>query len=124
MGNLLFDELNSQNFKTFAAKYYTNKRCLSMDEFYSDLAAFKYVVRLLRRYRQSGKLQEKLILNHIILIYNVFEIHAATRMLFHKIDEDLWPALKTFIVFLNYLQPNTYQDINIDLNIANKLKEI
>ena len=67
---------------------------------------------------------EKLILNHIILIYNVFEIHAATRMLFHKIDEDLWPALKTFIVFLNYLQPNTYQDINIDLNIANKLKEI
>ena len=54
----------------------------------------------------------------------MFEIHAATRMLFHKIDEDLWPALKTFIVFLNYLQPNTYQDINIDLNIANKLKEI
>lgn len=120
----LFDELTSQNFELFAAKYYTNKRCLTMDEFYSDLATFKYIVRLLRRYRDSGKLQEKLILNHIILIYNVFEIHAATRMLFHRVDEDLWPALKTFLIYLNYLQRGTYQNINIDLGIATKLKEI
>jgi hypothetical protein len=65
-----------------------------------------------------------LLLNHIIIVYNVFEIHAATRMLFHRVDEDLWPALKTFLIFLNYLQRNTYQDINIDLGIAAKLKEI
>ena len=120
----LFDELTSQNFELFAAKYYTNRRCLSMDEFYGDLAKFKYIIRLLRRYKNTGKIQEKLILNHIILIYNVFEIHAATRMLFFRVDKDLWPALKTFMVFLNYIQRNTYQDINIDLNIANKLKEI
>jgi len=120
----LFDELTSQNFELFAAKYYTNKRCLTMDEFYSDLSTFKYIVRLLRRYRDSGKLQEKLLLNHIILIYNVFEIHAATRMLFFRVDENLWPALKTFMIYLNYLQKNTYQDINIDLGIAAKLKKI
>jgi len=120
----LFDDLNNENFELFAAKYYTNPTCLSPDEFYQDLAKFKYIVRLLRRYRDTGKIQTRLLLNHIIIVYNVFEIHAATRMLFHRVDEDLWPVLKTFLIFLNYLQKNTYQDINIDLGIAAKLKEI
>jgi hypothetical protein len=120
----LFDELDNDNFEIFAAKYYRNPTCLSAQEFYDDLAKFKYIVRLLRRYRETGKIQTRLLLNHIIIVYNVFEIHAATRMLFHRVDEDLWPALKTFLIFLNYLQRNTYQDINIDLGIAAKLKEI
>jgi|SRR5210317_445610 hypothetical protein len=120
----LFDELNNENFELFASKYYRNPTCLSAQEFYDDLAKFKYIVRLLRRYRESGKIQIRLLLNHIIIIYNVFEIHAATRMLFHRVDEDLWPALKTFLIYLNYLQRGTYQNINIDLGIATKLKEI
>ena len=120
----LFDELDNDNFEIFAAKYYRNPTCLSAQEFYDDLAKFKYIVRLLRRYRETGKIQTRLLLNHIIIVYNVFEIHAATRMLFHRVDKDLWPALKTFLIFLNYLQRNTYQDINIDLGIAAKLKEI
>jgi hypothetical protein len=120
----LFAELNNENFELFAAKYYDNPACLSTEEFYHDIAKFKYIVRLFRRYRETGKVQERLLLNHIILIYNVFQIQAATRMLFYRVDEDLWSALKTFLVFLNYLPGNTYQDINIDLNIANKLKEI
>ena len=120
----LFDELNNENFELFASKYYRNPTCLSAQEFYDDLAKFKYIVRLLRRYRESGKIQIRLLLNHITIIYNVFEIHAATRMLFHRVDEDLWPALKTFLIYLNYLQRGTYQNINIDLGIATKLKEI
>ena len=120
----LFAELNNENFELFAAKYYDNPACLSTEEFYHDIAKFKYIVRLFRRYRETGKVQERLLLNHIILIYNVFQIQAATRMLFYRVDEDLWSALKTFLLFLNYLPGNTYQDINIDLNIANKLKEI
>ena len=120
----LFDDLDNDNFEIFAAKYYRNPTCLSAQEFYDDLAKFKYIVRLLRRYRETGKIQTRLLLNHIIIVYNVFEIHAATRMLFHRVDKDLWPALKTFLIFLNYLQRNTYQDINIDLGIAAKLKEI
>lgn len=120
----LFNELNNSNFELFAAKYYQNPRCLSTEEFYDDLAKFKYVVRLLRRYRDRDLMHERLLLNHITLIYNVFQIQAATRMLFYRVDANLWPALKTFLVYLNYLPTGNYQDINIDLRIAQKLKEI
>ena len=62
----LFDDLTSDNFELFAAKYYTNPACLTTDDFYEDLAKFKYVVRLFRRYRYSGEIKERLVLNHII----------------------------------------------------------
>ena len=120
----LFNELDNSNFELFAAKYYQNPCCLSTEEFYDDLAKFKYVVRLLRRYRDRDSMHERLLLNHITLIYNVFQIQAATRMLFYRVDTDLWPALKTFLVYLNYLPNGHYQDINIDLRIAQKLNEI
>ena len=120
----LFDELNNANFELYAAKHYRDNQCLSADEFYDDIAKFKYVVRLLRRYRESGIIQERLLLNHIITIYNVFEISAANRMIFHRVDIDLWPALKTFLVYLNYLPENLHKNINIDLGIANKLKDL
>jgi len=120
----LFDELNNDNFELYAAKHYRNSACLDVQEFYDDIARFKYVVRLLRKYRDSGKLQERLILNHIITIYNVFEIAAANRMIFYRVDISLWPALKTFLLYLNYLPENVYQNINIDLNIAKKLKDL
>ncbi len=120
----LFNELNNANFELYAAKYYNNPQCLSADEFYDDIARFKYVVRLLRRYRDTGKIQERLVLNHLISIYNVFKIPAANRMMFHKVDIDLWPALKTFLVYLNYLPLDLHKNINIDLRIAKKLKEL
>ena len=120
----LFDELNNATFDLYAAKHYTNRQCLSAQDFYDDVAKFKYVVRLLRRYRDTGKIQERLLLNHIITIYNVFEIAAANRMIFHRVDIDLWPALKTFLVYLNYLPENLHKNINIDLNIATKLKDL
>lgn len=120
----LFDELNNDNFELYAANHYRNSACLDVQEFYDDIARFKYVVRLLRKYRDSGKLQERLILNHIITIYNVFEIAAANRMIFYRVDINLWPALKTFLLYLNYLPENVYQNINIDLNIAKKLKDL
>lgn len=120
----LFDELSNKNFELYAAKHYKNPSCLTIDDFYEDLARFKYIVRLLRKYRDTGVLQERLILNHIISIYNVFEIHAANRMMFYRIDTDLWSAVKTFLTYLNYLPLNQYQNINIDLVIAKRLKEI
>jgi hypothetical protein len=120
----LFDNLTNDNFELFAAKYYENPSCLSADDFYEDLAKFKYVVRLLRRYRHSGKIKERLLLNHIISIYNVFQIQAATRMLFYRVDEELWPALKSFLIYLNYLPTNIYKDVSVDLSIAKKLKNI
>ena len=120
----LFDELNNENFEIFAARHYQNPACLEAQDFYDDVAKFKYVVRLLRRYRDTGRIQERLVLNHIITIYNVFSIQAATRMLFYKVDTNLWAALKTFLVYLNYLPETMYQNINIDLSIAKKLKDI
>ena len=120
----LFDELNNANFELYAAKHYRNLQCLSTEEFYDDIAKFKYVVRLLRRYRDTGKIQERLILNHIISIYNVFDIAAANRMMFYRVDVNLWPVLKTFLIYLNYLPENLHKNINIDLSIATKLKDL
>ena len=120
----LFDDLDNKNFELYAAKYYDNPSCLSVEDFHEDLARFKYIIRLLRRYRETGIVQERLILNHIISIYNVFDIKAATRMMFYRIDDELWPTLKTFLIYLNYLPTSQYKNITVDINIANKLKNI
>jgi hypothetical protein len=120
----LFDDLNNKNFELYAAKHYENPSCLSVEDFYDDLARFKYIIRLLRRYRESGIIQERLVLNHIISIYNVFNVKAANRMMFYRIDDDLLPAVKTFLLFLNYLPTSQYKNIGIDINIANKLKTL
>ena len=108
----------------YAAKYYDNPCCLSVEEFYEDLARFKYIIRLLRRYRETGIIQERLVLNHIISLYNVFDIKAASHMMFYRIDVELWPALKTFLIYLNYIPTNLHKNVNIDINIANKLKNL
>lgn len=120
----LFDELNEDNFILFASKNYNNPQCLDIEEFEDDLARFKYVKRLLRRYNQNGELQERLILNHLIVIGNVFGIPAANKMLFYKIEKELWPALKTFLIFLNYLPENEKVEIPLDQNIVKVLRTI
>ena len=120
----LFDDLDNKNFELYAAKYYDNPCCLLVEDFHEDLARFKYIIRLLRRYRETGLIQERLVLNHIISIYNVFDIKAATRMMFYRIDDELWSALKTFLIYLNYLPTTQYKNITIDINIANKLKNL
>ena len=120
----LFDELNEENFILFASKHYNNPRCLDVEEFYEDLARIKYLKRLLRRYQQTGIVQERLILNHIIVIYNVFGISAANKMLFYKIEPEHWPALKTFLVYLNYLPESEHIETPLDQKIVTKLRDI
>lgn len=120
----LFDELNRDNFELFAAKHYDNPCCIDAQEFYEDIARFKYIIRLLRKYRDTGNLQERLILNHVICIYNVFETKAATRMMFYRIEPELWPQIKTFLIYLNYLPESNYQDIGIDVKIAKRLQDL
>ena len=120
----LFDDLNNDNFEPYAARYYDNPSCLDVQDFYDDLARFKYIIRLLRKYRETGIIQERLVLNHIISIYNVFNIYAANRMMFYRIEPGLWPQIKTFLVYLNYIPETQYQDITIDVKIAKKLQAI
>jgi hypothetical protein len=120
----LFDELNNDNFELYAAKHYTNPACLDVDDFKEDLARFKYINRLLRKYDSTGVLSERLILNHLITIYNVFDVAAATRMIFYRVAPIHWPAIKTFLLYLNYLREDQKKDIVTDLYVAKKLQSL
>tara|TARA_Y100000004_G_C8925500_1_gene417451 strand:- start:1019 stop:1384 length:366 start_codon:yes stop_codon:yes gene_type:complete len=113
-----------KNIKIYAVENYINKACLDEDEFWEDFNKIKYVKRLLGRYLKDGELKERLILNHLISFYNVFKIEAANRMFFLKVNEDCKPALKTFLVYLNYLPQNWHTDIPLDVNIINILREL
>ena len=100
---MLFHELNSENFLLFAIKNYENPQAVTREDFDKDLNHFKYIKRLLKRYKSTGELKVHLLLNHFIVLYNIFG-EATTPMLFYKIDEqDLWSCLKTFVVFLGKL---------------------
>lgn len=120
----LFEELNEENFILFAAKHYDNPQCLDADEFYDDIARFKYLKRLFRKYETSNVLQERLILNHLVVLGNVFNVRAATKMLFYKIEEEHWHYMKPFLIFLKFIGEDEYVDIQLDKYIVDKLREI
>ena len=96
-------ELTEDNFIMYAVKNYDNPGCRGMEEFYDDLKRFKYIKRLLRKYNVGKDLRERLILNHIIVLGNLFGVEATTKMLFFKIEKKFWSQIKTFLVFLNYM---------------------
>lgn len=123
-----FDILTDDSYLLFAMKSYDNPQCVGIDEFYEDLNRIKYLKRLFRKYKTHGILREQLILNHLIIFYNVFGIQAASRLLFSRIETELHPYLKTFIIYLNN-QPDSIPEadllmIPVDIRIANKLRRI
>jgi hypothetical protein len=123
---MFFNELNEDNFLLFAIKNYENPQAVTREDFEKDLNHFKYVKRLLKKYRNTGQLKVHLILNHFIILYNVFG-EATTPMLFHKIEMDLWPAMKSFIIFLGKLPdyPKCYiHDVQVDINCLSQLYKI
>ena len=99
----LFDDLNEKNYLHFAMRFYDNRQCTSVEEFNEDLNKIKYVKRLFNRFLETGELRTNLILNHLIVIYNVFENEAATRMLFFRVEKKFYSILKPFLIFLNRL---------------------
>lgn len=117
------NELNNDNFLIFAIKNYDNPSCNGMSDLEEDLKRFKYIKRLFRRYESTGVLNERLILNHLIVLYNVFD-NAATKMLFYKIEKKYWSYLKTFLVFLTRVPENSMLDVTLDKNIVLKLREL
>jgi hypothetical protein len=123
---MFFNELNEDNFLLFAIKNYENPQAVTKDDFDNDLSRFKYIKRLLKRYRNTGELKTHLLINHFIVLYNIFG-EAATPMLFFKIEKDLWSPIKTFIMFLNKLPqyPKCYlHDIPVDLFCLSELQKI
>lgn len=123
---MLFNELNEDNFLLFAIKNYENPQAVTKEDFEKDLNHFKYIKRLLRRYKNTGVLKTHLLINHFIILYNIFG-DATTPMLFFKIDKDLWSYMKTFVVFLNRLPeyPKGYiHDIPTDGFCMSQLERI
>ena len=94
-----FNELNENNYMMFAVKMYDNTHALTKEEFEDDLKRIKYVKRLLKRYKNTGVLKTHLILNHLTVLFNVFG-EAAVPLLFYNLEEDLWPSIKSFLLFL------------------------
>jgi len=129
----MIDKLDESNFMLYAAKHYDNPQCFDTLEFYEDLARFKYIKRLFNRYEETGELKERLIVNHLIILYNVFG-PATTRMLFFKLNGHLH-LLKPFIILLGFLPDKVYgvgvenktiisSDIPMDENIVKLLRKI
>ena len=117
-------ELTEKNFLLYAANNYDNPRCLDVKEFHEDINRFKYVKKLLKKYQEKNILQERLILNHLIVIHNMFHIAPATHMCFFKINERHWPALKTFLLYLNYIPDGEYLNIPIDMYVVRILQKL
>ena len=123
---MIFNELNEENFLLFAIKHYENPQAVTKEDFDKDLHHFKYIKRLLKKYKNSGELKTHLLLNHFIILYNIFG-DAATPMLFFKIEKELWSVMKTFVMFLNRLPeyPKCYlHDIQVDIHCLVELQKI
>ena len=118
-----FDELNEDNFLLFAIKNYDNPQCVTKDDFYEDLKRFKYIKRLFKRYLKTGVLKTHLLLNHIIVVYNIFG-DAGTPFLFYKIESDYWSPLKSFMVYLNRITDDEIPTIDMDQDCLEELKRI
>ena len=123
---MIFTELTSENFLLFAIKHYENPQAVTKEDFEKDLNHFKYIKRLLKRYRNTGELKAHLLLNHFIILYNIFG-EGTTAMLIYKIEEEMWTIMKTFVVFLDKLPeyPHCFiHDIEIDEYCLSELGRI
>ena len=123
---MIFTELTSENFLLFAIKHYENPQAVTKEDFEKDLNHFKYIKRLLKRYRNTGELKAHLLLNHFIILYNIFG-EGTTAMLFYKIEEEMWDIMKTFVVFLDKLPeyPKCFiHDIEVDEYCLSELGRI
>ena len=127
------EDLNEGTFLLYAMKEYNNIQCTNIEEFHDDLKKIKYIKRLFNVYMNGGQLKERLILNHLIVFYNVFPIQAGTRILFYKIEKPFWPMLKTFLIFLDRITETIdsirgetirASDILLDDGIVTRLRTI
>ena len=128
----MYENLTEENFMLFAAKYYENPHCTDLLEFHDDLKRIRYLKRLFKKYEQSGELKERLVLNHLLVLYNVFEGIAMTRILAFKLYNQL-KYLKPFLLFLNYWRTDIGlvngekiidSEISLDQEIVNRLRII
>ena len=121
-----FDELNEDNYVLFAIKHYDNPQAATKEDFFEDMRRFKYIKRLLKKYHKGTEVKLNLLLNHIIIIYNVFG-DAAPLLLFYKMERDYWSDIKAIMVFLNKypeLETSSLKEIAVNDCILEELKQI
>ena len=120
----MFKEITKDNWLLFAQQNYDNPTLEKEVEFYDDIKRFKYLKRLFRKYDITKEIKIRLVLNHLVVLQNVFGVEAAVTLLLYKVDEKYWSILKTCLNYLNYLYPHELQDIKTDKNIEEMLKQL
>ena len=119
----LFDKITAKNFNAYAMKHYDDPQCEDIEDFNEDLRRFRYLKRLLHRYHENGELRERLMLNHIICLFNVFGFDACMRMLHFKIKEEKhWSSIKTMLIYLDLIKEDWMTDIPIDETLVKRLR--
>ena len=118
-----FDELNEDTFLLFAIKHYENPQAVTKEDFDEDLKRFKYLKRLLKRYVRGGQLRIHLIINHLIILYNVFG-EAATPLLFYKLEREYWCILKTILLYLNKYPVGMLPELEVDPDVQDSLDSV
>ena len=120
-----FNELTNENYLMFALLHYDNPHCIEIKEYFEDVRKLKYIKRLFNRYKEDGVIKERLILNHLISFYNVFDNEAATRLLFFRVGTEYHSLLKTFLVFLNRMPEKINENLySYSIQLDDKIIEI
>tara|TARA_Y100001963_G_scaffold58647_1_gene82055 strand:+ start:903 stop:1265 length:363 start_codon:yes stop_codon:yes gene_type:complete len=120
----MYEKITAENVMMYAIKHYDNPQCEGEKEFHDDMKRFKYIKRLLRKYRETGILKERLLLNHIIVLNNLFGPDACVTLLLYKIQREHWDTLKSFLVFLNMIRDNELLEYNQNENVLDTLRKL
>ena len=120
----MYEKITSENVMMFAIKYYDNPQCEGEKEFYDDMKKFKYIKRLLRKYDDSGVLRERLVLNHIIVLNNLFGPEACVTLLLFKIQREYWDTLKSFLLYLNIIREDELKEVQENKEVLEVLRKL
>jgi len=120
----MYEKITSENVMMFAIRHYNNPQCEGEKEFQDDLKRFKYIKRLLRKYDETGVLKERLLLNHFIVLKNVFGVDACATLLLFKIQREYWNVMKSFLIYLNILKEDELSDVDANKEVLKVLEEL
>ena len=120
----MYETINADNVVMYAIRHYDNPQCEGEKEFEDDLKRFKYIKRLLRKYHDTDILKERLLLNHIIVLNNVFGVEASTTLLLYKIQPEYWPTLKSFLIYLNTITEEELSHIDENEKVIEILRKL
>jgi|SRR5210317_1416025 len=121
---MIFNELTEENLFLYAAKAYYKPQFSDIEEFYEDLKRFKYIKRLVNRYLDQDELSERLIINHLIVVFNSFGIEPAINILKLKLDDRHWPVIKPFLIYLKYIKDDQITGFKMDATVVDRLRKI